>query len=545
MPENELWLQNQIKTSVDYAFRPGSNAAPEIAAARNKLAAESEGLKENLLGLVGDFAKEAAKEGIFTGIASGIQRRIRSSVWENAAARSRQTLEKETKQGKLDWVIATLNAIDPPDIPLQILNPKPGKPIEIKVRQSVNLPRGSQVRLVEIRATSFFPDNQINPNQIVVGGQAFDKTTIIATLDGSSQHQPMWMKDGALLPLIDESGQIYMIKISHAKLSELRERLGGIEQKPAVLQTKTIEAPRLIKGFEPNPETTAVYSNCVELKYGAAELASPHHQIEDAHGTAAVLNNQTEIVAIRFISVDGSGGSLPEQNRHLIGQKVASIKTDLITSSQLNAKAAIEAAHKKALAASAQNPAYAGVVVVDVYPDKINIARKGDHSVVLWRPEGYAHRRGEAWGENRGGPSNFQSIDVPQNLAYSLKATENPLDPKRTLTRALEDTGESNLIWSAVGMENGGGISAVTINRDDVGFEYLLILSDGARGSGTLLDPADDYSRSVNQIMIQLFSGQITEVETARQICQLARQIPGETDDITVQIVKIPMPSPA
>lgn len=511
-PISEAPVSNAIKTSAEYAFG-GKPKDPQLEGKIRKVEEESRGMKERLLGMIGRVAKEADVLGFdFT---NEVDRRCAATIWKTAQERVTGKLEASALINP-GLVFATLNELDPMDVLVENLNLKPGDP-QKKVRRSVGLKAGARVKFVESNAQSAFHENPQDPNQIILGGQSFAKDSVIRSLDGEGKLKPMWKRDGVSVPLISrQTGEIFMISLDTKQLANL-----------GVLWEERKQAAAIEKLIDPQ-----------EIKYGAHSLSSPDHPNEDGFGNMTIINSKGEVVGLRIFSVDGSGGALmgtniPESSHaQIIIKKVGQIKRSLLATTRiLSSETALRFVDKQAKA-DQSNPAFAGVVMVDVFNDRYEIARKGDHSVVRWRPKGYDHRRGEIWGEERGGPSFFESIDRPQNLAYALKSMGMGGE-----TRLLEDTAESNQLLSGVGTK--GEVAIVSLERSNE-TEYLLILSDGARGSGTLLEPSEKYSKGVNNIMNNLNSGNINEKEAAKQIAIAARQISGERDDISVQVVKLP-----
>lgn len=304
---------------------------------------------------------------------------------------------------------------------------------------------------------------------------------------------------------------------------------------------RPLEGPKLLKGPEPGLDKMLPFDQS-SIVYGSTELASPDHPIEDGHFVQKIMQGNKS-VGVRLISVDGSGGSLngPDKSQK-IAEKVARIIQLLKAQNRVGAKAALDNVNRSAIAEQAQNAAYAGVVVVDLYQissnegskPKLTVASRGDHSVVVWNPNGYEHRRGENWNGDRGANSTFQSVYEPSNVAYKGRTG---LGLK---TGELEDSPYSSAIQSWVGQPGGIETAEVTLDLKSGNNEYLLILSDGARGSGTLLDTTTSYSQEVNQIMNSLHSNTIDVNQAAQLITRAARKIPDERDDVTVQIVKLP-----
>lgn len=511
-PTSEAPISNAIKTSTKYAF--GLKPKESLLAGKiRKVEEESRGVKERLLGMIGSVAKEADVLGFdFT---NEVDRWCAATIWKTAQERVGGKLKKValTNPG---LVFATLNDLDPMDIPVNNLGARLGEPTK-SVRRSVGLEAGANVRFVDSNAQSAFHENPEDPNQIVLGGQSFIKDSVIRTLDGEGELKPMWKRDGVSVPLISiQTGEIFIVSLDIKQLGNL-----------GVLWEEGKQTAAMEKLIDPQ-----------EIKYGAHGLSSPDHPNEDDFGNITIFNPNGEVVGLRFFSIDGSGGALkgtnfPESSHaQIIIEKVRQIKRSLLaTTRTLSSETALRFVDKQAKA-DQSNPAFAGVVMVDVFNDRYEIARKGDHSVVRWRPKGYDHRRGEMWGKERGGPSFFESIDRPQNSAYALKSIGMGGE-----TRFLEDTPGSNLLFSGVGTT--GEVATVLLERSNE-TEYFLILSDGARGSGMLLEPSEKYSKDVNNIMTKLNSGSINEKEAAKQIAITARQIPGERDDISVQVVKLP-----
>lgn len=253
-------------------------------------------------------------------------------------------------------------------------------------------------------------------------------------------------------------------------------------------------------------------------------------------------DTEGRFIGYRFFVVDGSGGSLSgtsllrDQQSIKIQEKVGIIKKNIAARQTLSAPDCLRSVNT--VAELDANAAYAAVVVVDILPGSILIARRGDPPVVRFNGGSFSTRRGEGWPANqRGGPGNFQLIDVPQNMAHALKV--GGLGAKTT---HIDETPESSLLYAGV-VSRQGSIQSLKIERS-FQEEFLLVMSDGGRGGSNLLVPEDSYSRKVKGVMLALKNGTINETAAAEQIAKHAREIPGEDDDITVLVIRIPPKTP-
>lgn len=285
----------------------------------------------------------------------------------------------------------------------------------------------------------------------------------------------------------------------------------------------------LVRSFRGEKNRTEA-KDLTKVKYGAYTLASPHHPSQDVFGNNSVTDANGNFKGLRFFVVDGSGGS--STNGDAVLAKAELIKNEIAARQLLDAKTCLGAVNQ--MAEIDDNSAYATAVIVDLLPDRIQIARRGDPAVVRFNGEVYSTRRGEGWPtDQRGNASSFQLIDVPQNVAYSLKAAN-----MGTNTRLIDDSVGSSQIYSGVGAGT-GEVQSLEIQYSSKE-EFLLVMSDGARGGSNLLDPNEPYHRQIKGVMVALKNGAIDETAASKQIANHARAIPGEDDDITVQIVRIP-----
>jgi len=178
--------------------------------------------------------------------------------------------------------------------------------------------------------------------------------------------------------------------------------------------------------------------------------------------------------------------------------------------------------------------------VVEIRNGEITIANRGDAGAVFWNGSNYPNRRNPTqFPQNVGGPSAFQLQTVPHNVAYSLRGTE-----YGQITGQLDVDPNADQIFSMIGgEERDKPESLVTIPRGQLNTDYIILMSDGARLNGELLEPTNSYHQSVDTTMRALRDGKITMHDAARRIAECARD-PNigsgpDLDDIAVQIIDV------
>ncbi len=227
MPEPTI--ERAIETSVHFAFN-GSETDPKAIAARNQLEKGTRSGKEWLLGLGKNAAIALAKEGLMPDIANNVGQRWAATLWESAEDRVRQHLKGELEKGNTKWVLATLREIDQCDVPVQNISAKPGEKQERMVRRSVGLSPGAKAHFHEANPKANFPNNQLNPDQIILGQESYSKAVVTKVLRGEGKYQPMWRQNDVLLPLIDsQTGKLHFITITVDQLPELIKRLKNVQ----------------------------------------------------------------------------------------------------------------------------------------------------------------------------------------------------------------------------------------------------------------------------------------------------------------------------
>lgn len=514
----EKYAGSQAEISLEYAFDSRRNRDAEKVRAMKQAAEQARGFIDKTRGRVAELAAEV-------GIPASTEwaKNTHIALWSTARSGLERKLSGKLEKGKVSEVLRTLDEIDPQDTCVFVDNAPEDYPAGIlMVRESTGIPANSHVDLLRGK----FISQEGNPERIVIGGQSFSKRTVRETIRGSRKRKPMY-------DLLGETPQVFIPLIN-----------------PDSGRTQIAMAP-----LERLPNLENQLFSLKDIAVGVNSLASPDHGLQDRHDRIDRKDQQGHTILRRFVVIDGSGGSLKHipnmtqatQDR-LIAEKATFIAGKLRERVGLRSKDALESTHKAALyhKKNERNPAYATVAVVDIDQDQVEIATMGDVSVVAWSQEQKPHRRSsKTWSpENLSGPSNFELLIVPQNLAQAQKAAGlEGVAP----TQHLDTVPEANQIYAAVGEM--GKPNSVIFSKDELkNSRFLLIASDGAQPNGSLLDPETEYGKDVHGILSDLAkkteklspekAAEITN-ETAKAICERARQIPGETDDITVMIVDL------
>lgn len=225
-PMSETIVNSAIETSVKFAFS-GRNPESKTIEARKRLEQGTRGTKEKLLELGKSAAKALAKEGVLPKVTTEVGRKVTAAIWKSAEQRVAKRLKTEARKGNVAGVLATLNEIDPCNIPIQNLSAKPGERQERLVRRSVGLLPQSPAYFHEAHPNANFPDNPQNASEIILpGGQSFRREAVKKTLDGKARYQPMWRANDVLIPLVSSGdGQLHFITITKDQIPSLSAHL--------------------------------------------------------------------------------------------------------------------------------------------------------------------------------------------------------------------------------------------------------------------------------------------------------------------------------
>lgn len=313
---------------------------------------------------------------------------------------------------------------------------------------------------------------------------------------------------------------------------------------------------------------------------GLHTLKSPHHFNQDRIGYGAI--SYDGFTGVRIVVNDGSGGSLStsgldqRQQDRLIGDKAAHGRDAVLSANQKPAEA-LQAAHK---AVRLDNESYSTIMVADIVTDQqgegwLKYAGLGDPAIVAYRKDQpFAHRRVDLRGvfvqndtptdERKrilGEPSHMQVLSMQHNVAVMEKISGTSAKTTGTLDSAYE----ANSIYCSFGDKDKADVhpNEYQIKLKDVGADFLLIMSDGAEPNAMIdSSPQRDmsqalaavqgdserekaiknqpaYSQEVHSIMSRLTDGQLTVEQASAKIAQAARDILGDTDDISVAIIDV------
>jgi hypothetical protein len=539
----------------------------DVANARSKLELESRGPREKLLAKVNEIAYVlATHESPLQPIGASLLVSTAGRIWETAARRSRDRLSQMANTGQVDAVYVILDQLDPPSVQVSLtdsqLNYNNGVARIARLRQSSGVSSTDRVNYLYSPPNDVFARDYRN-SDIIIGYSSikpeqatFSPQTIADALDGRVRYKPSWTQDSADVPLVDRQGRIHLVHLTHDAIAKLRQ--ASNQGTPNTSQNSPTETPAppatpprqeiipppeksrlVIRPNEITPLTETTPINTAEYGFGNATLASPDHPNHDSLGASWLTNQRNQTVGLRLIVADGAGGTLDENypdRDTAIAKLAASVVAQISAYTQFGGGYTLDSVQKDAQNHSLSDwcPAAVSVALVDIYAENLVVSRRGDPGVALWRPGGYTHRRSEVWGQaDQGGPSNFMTLDRPQNMAYAQK--HGAASP----TAELEIASGANTIYCAIGGEPGGSTQTTTISRSSQE-EWLIVGTDGARLAGMLTDPNTPYSQEVHQIMTQLSQRKINEKQAATMITQAARSIPDERDDISAQVVRIP-----
>lgn len=359
--------------------------------------------------------------------------------------------------------------------------------------------------------------------------------TVIDTLEGRNpKYRVQISREGVLVPLRDAQGNLVVTKLTHAEARRIDTNWPIRSPAPEVIPASTALQYLGSKNLTA-AEITQMPDRSGSPRTGFSSLESPHHKNQDGFYSDEFPKRS------RVVVLDMSGGAFagsnysPEQQAALIEAKKKALLEPLAGLSHLPTNEALTEAEKTAVQKYPQNGAYGGEIIADVYGGRLDIAHKGDVAALLWNEQGFAHRRSDVWsGGNRGDSSNFQLLNKPDNLAYTLKDVG--LGGK---TGYIDQTPEANTIMSTVGtVESLDKLPTKHSFTNIPPGSYLLVCSDGARPS-EMTDPSTEYYRLVSKQMEALKEGRLNESQVAANIAGVARKTLGDEDDITVAVVKL------
>ncbi len=367
------------------------------------------------------------------------------------------------------------------------------------------------------------------------------------------QHLKGYEFDQRFKKMMGFMGTEYVIENGHVKITDASKLISGLQEnstinvpttRPPVIQTvpspatavdlkSSINVPASV---EPAPQTSEPVRVDISETHADFELPNPNHATtsEDAHEHREITQNGQKID--RWILVDGSGGSIPQDDP----QRSEKVRTAALTmASAINdtSLATPKAVLVKADDLGRPVPGYGTAIAADFNPNtgEVHLAHFGDSAALRWSPTQYASKR---FYDPTSTPGNIQLITEQHNLAELNRKA------KRGQTIDLESPA-SSIIYRNLGDDKNSrqkveqGIVETNLTlRDD---EYLLLVTDGAR-VGDMLTDGGPLQTQVNTIINQLYTKQITIEEATRQIAETAKnraaEAGGDYDDITIVILR-------